>query len=130
MERCEFITCKAPFGYRLVDGKNLEIIPDEAEQIRWMFESYLNGYSMDWIAEQMTQRGFPTTDGNTRWQRSTILYTLTNEKYIGDSLCQKTFASAFPFVKRRNRGERDQYYIENTHPAIAIWIQLKCWERT
>ncbi len=43
---------------------------------------------------------------------------LTNEKYIGDSLCQKTFANAFPFTKQVNRGERDQYYVEHSHPAI------------
>ena len=35
MERGEFITCKAPFGYRLVEGKELEIIPEEAERVRW-----------------------------------------------------------------------------------------------
>ena len=118
MERGEFITCKAPFGYQLVDGKNLEIIPEEAEKVRWMFESYLNGHSLDWIAEQMSQTGFLTSDGRSRWQHTTILYVLTNEKYIGDALAQKTFASAFPFVKKRNKGERDQFYTENTHPAI------------
>jgi hypothetical protein len=118
MERGEFITCKAPFGYRLVDGKNMEIIPEEAEKVRWMFESYLSGYSLDWIAEQMTRTGFLTSDGNSRWQHTTILYVLTNEKYVGDALSQKTFASAFPFVKKRNKGERDKFYTENTHPAI------------
>ena len=34
MERGEFITCTAPLGYRLVGGKDLEIIPKEAELIR------------------------------------------------------------------------------------------------
>lgn len=119
MERGKFITCKAPFGYRLTDGKNLETVPEEAVQVRWMFESYLSGHSLDWIAEQMTQKGVPTTDGKPFWQHTTVLYVLTNEKYIGDTLCQKTFASGFPFIKQRNHGERDQYYIENTHPAIV-----------
>ena len=119
MERGNFITCKAPFGYRLIDGKNLETVPEEAAQVRWMFESYLNGHSLDWIAEQMTQKGVRTTDGKPFWQHTTVLYVLTNEKYIGDTLCQKTFASGFPFIKQRNHGERDQYYIENTHPAIV-----------
>lgn len=78
----------------------------------------LSGYSLDWIAEQMTRTGFLTSDGNSRWQHTTILYALTNEKYVGDALSQKTFASAFPFVKKRNKGERDKFYTENTHPAI------------
>ena len=118
MERGEFITCKAPFGYRLKDGKNLEIVPEEAEQVRWIFDSYLSGRSLAWIAEQMTQKGIPTTDGRPYWQETTVHYLLTNEKYVGDSLCQKTFTEGFPFIGKRNHGEVDQYYTERTHPAI------------
>ena len=113
MERGEFITCKAPFGYRLIDGKRLEVISDEAKLVRWMFNAYLNGHSLEWIAEQMTKTGVSTTDGKPYWQCTTVVYTLTN-----DSLCQKTFTTAFPFTQRQNHGEADQYYIENTHPAI------------
>lgn len=45
MERGEFITCKAPFGYRMPDGKNLEIYEDEARLVRQIFDSYLQGKS-------------------------------------------------------------------------------------
>lgn len=119
MERGEFITCKAPFGYRLVDGKNLEIVPEKVAYVRWMYEEYLNGRSLEWLAERMTGTGIPTTDGGKKWYPFTITYILKNEKNVGDALCQKTFASGFPFVKQRNHGEKDQYYIENTHPAIV-----------
>lgn len=118
MEKGEFITCKAPFGYCLKDGKNMEIIPEEAELVRWIFHAYLDGHSMEWIAKRISEKNIPTRDGKSYWQVSTVKYVLMNEKYVGDALCQKTFASAFPFVKRRNHGERDQYYTENTHPAI------------
>lgn len=118
MERGEFITCKAPFGYKLTDGKNLEIVQEEAELVRWIFNAYLCGHSLAWIAEQMTKKGIQTTDGTPYWQETTIQYLLTNEKYVGDSLCQKTFTSAFPFIGKRNQGEVDQYYTEHTHPAI------------
>lgn len=118
MERGEFITCKAPFGYRLVNGKEMEIIPEEAHYVKWIFDTYLSGASMEWIAGQMTKTGLLTSDGGHRWYISTIAYLLTNEKYMGDALCQKTFASAFPFTKQMNCGERDQYYVEHSHPAI------------
>lgn len=118
MERGEFITCKAPFGYNIVNSKELEIIPEEAHYVKWIFDMYLSGASMEWIAEQMTNTGLLTSDGGHQWYSSTIAYMLTNEKYIGDSLCQKTFANAFPFTKQVNRGERDQYYVEHSHPAI------------
>ena len=125
MERGEFITCKAPFGYRLIDGKRLEVISDEAKLVRWMFNAYLSGHSLEWIAEQMTKTGVSTTDGKPYWQCTTVLYTLTNEKYMGDSLCQKTFTTAFPFTQRQNHGEADQYYIENTHPAIITKVTFE-----
>ena len=118
MERGEFITCKPPFGYCMPDRKNLEIIPEEAEIVRWIYDRYLNGKSSVWIAAELTKRNVPTTDGKTRWRESAVLYILTNEKYIGNSLCQKKFSAGFPFKKQINHGEKDQYYIEQTHPAI------------
>ena len=44
---------------------------------------------------------------------------LSNERYVGDSLWQKTYMTdAFPPVMVRNRGEKEMYYAEATHPAI------------
>lgn len=37
MERGEFITCSAPFGYQIVDGKNLTIVEDQAKIVKWIF---------------------------------------------------------------------------------------------
>lgn len=119
MERGEFITCKAPFGYRLTDGKSLEIVEEEAAIVRWIFDSYLHGMNMAEIAQKITGMGIPTTDGMFCWQLSTIDYLLQNEKYVGDSLCQKTYVTnIFPYRKIRNHGERNRYYVENTHPPI------------
>lgn len=118
MERGEFITCTAPYGYRVIDKKNLEIIPEEAATVRWIFNVYLRGRSSRWIAEQLTAKGIPSQSGTGQWTKTGIRYLLTNEKYIGDSLCQKSYSCGFPFVQKRNQGERMQYYVENTHPAI------------
>ena len=49
----------------------------------------------------------------------TVEYILSNEKYIGDSLLQKKYTTdEMPFTLKINRGERQQYYIKNTHEAI------------
>ena len=106
-------------GYRKGADGLPEIIPEEAERVRWIFASYLSGKSLEWIAEQMEKAGIPTPDNAPYWQKTSILYILTNEKYIGDSLNQKYLSGGFPFLKRRNHSEADQYYIENTHPAIV-----------
>ncbi|WP_242832152.1 recombinase family protein [Oscillibacter sp. 1-3] len=119
MERGEFITTKAPFGYRLKDGKNLEIAEDEAWLIRKIFGLYLCGIGTEEIAKAVTQTGVRTRDGHAEWNHVGINYILRNEKYIGDALCQKTLATdSFPFAKKRNEGEKDQYYVDGTHPAI------------
>ena len=74
MQRGEFITCKAPFGYRLVDGKRLEIIPEEAEVVRWMFDAYLNGKSSYQISYVLTEKKILTPD---------------RSDYMGLSQCEK-----------------------------------------
>lgn len=120
MKAGEFVTCKAPFGYELEDGKRLVIIEKEAEIIRWIFDSYLNGMSVYTIADELTMMGIPTTDNNPEWRYSTVNYILHNEKYIGDSLLQKTTVTdAFPSKKVPNKGQRAKYYISNSHPAIV-----------
>lgn len=44
---------------------------------------------------------------------------LRNEKYIGDTCHQKTYhADDLPFMKRKNRGELPQYYVQGTHEPI------------
>lgn len=63
--------------------------------------------------------GLRTRDGKEQWNTFAVSYILRNEKYIGDALCQKTLATdSFPFIKKRNQGEKDQYYVDATHPAI------------
>jgi hypothetical protein len=118
MKSGKFITCKAPFGYRLVEGR-LEIHEQEAEIVRYVFDSYLNGKSKDEIAQEITAMGYPTRDGKNKWHNNTIDYLLKNERYMGDALLQKKYTTdALPFLKKRNKGERDKYYFKNSHPPI------------
>ena len=50
---------------------------------------------------------------------------LTNEKYKGDALLQKTYTVDFLSKKRAdNNGQVPQYYVEDSHPAI---IDKEMW---
>ena len=119
MEQGEFITTKPPYGYRLVNRRDLEIVPEEAEIIRWVFDAYLGGQSAKDIANELIRQGVRDRKGNVHWTTREIYYWLSNEKYVGDTLCQKTYKTGFPFVQKINRGEVDQFYVEGTHPAIV-----------
>lgn len=119
MQRGVFSTRCAPYGYRLVDNQ-LEVIEDEAVVIRQIFDRYLSGISMEDIAKEITARGIPTKQNTPFWQVRSIQYILRNEKYIGNSLVQKTYATVtLPHRKKENKGEEDQYLIEETHPPIV-----------
>ena len=118
MQGGKFITCNAPFGYRL-HGKEMTIHEKEAEIVRWVFDSYLEGINMYELADAVTATGFRTSEGNARWGLNAISYMLQNEKYIGDSLGQKAFMTdTFPFKEVDNKGQKPKYYAKGTHPAI------------
>lgn len=118
MKSGRFITCKAPYGYRLENG-TLRINEQEAEIIRNIFTSYLNGRSKLEIADEMTNKGLVTRDGKTKWQYSSISNILKNERYTGDALLQKKCSTDnLPFQKVRNKGQKDQYFLHNSHEAI------------
>lgn len=104
------------YGYRWT-GKELVIDPEQAKVVRRIFKEYLKGKSMKRIAEDLNKRRIehfkkPFNDVAIH----TILH---NERYIGDTLLQKTYCVDFMTHKRKkNRGERTMYYAEGTHEPI------------
>ena len=117
MENGTFLGCRSPFGYNLENGKLLPH-PQQALIIQEIFERFLAGEGKQAIADDLTVREIPTRFGNTQWNIAGIHYILTNERYCGDALLQKTFTSGFPARKQRNHGQVNQYYAADTHPAI------------
>ena len=119
MESGEFITCYAPYGYSLAGSNELLIYEPEAENVCFIFERYLAGDGVHMIANSLNQAGIPTRVEGSAWNAASIRFILKNEKYIGDSLLQKSYLTdGFPFERKPNRGEKTQYYVEHTHPAI------------
>ena len=114
-----FISSSVPYGYEMFHGQ-LRILPSEAQFVKWIFQAYLSGLNAQSIAEQMNQAYTLLGVENTRkWYNTTILYILSNERYIGDSLWQKTYATdSLPTRQIKNTGSKTQYYIEHTHTPI------------
>ncbi|HIT34858.1 MAG TPA: recombinase family protein [Candidatus Faecousia intestinigallinarum] len=118
MKRGEYVAGTAPYGYRYQD-KRLAVFEPEAETVRWIFAAYLSGWSLAEIVRDLRQRHIPKRNSDDKWHTLTVQYILTNEKYIGDTLFQKTFKSdTLPFTKHKNNGELDQYYASESHEAI------------
>lgn len=54
------------------------------------------------------------------WQHTGVIYVLRNERYVGNALLQKTFAStSLPFQRHKNVGQRHQYLIQSSHQPIV-----------
>ncbi len=119
MKRGEYNASIAPYGYRYVN-KELVIQEDEAEIVRWIFEIYLEGWSTEEIARELTARRIPSPGGQSSWNKTTVKYILTNEKYVGDTLLQKRFSTdTLPFCEKRNYGELEQYYVTGSHLPVV-----------
>lgn len=112
------------YGYTYDSNNNVMIVEEEADAVRMMYEKYQEGMSANEIASLLNKRNITTKKG-VSWRSSTILSILTNEKYKGDVLMQKTFVQDFITHKSvKNEGQELQYYIKDAHPAIIdrmIW---------
>jgi DNA invertase Pin-like site-specific DNA recombinase len=118
MESGDFVGTIPAYGYKLA-GRTLEIYEPEAAVVRRIFSLYLSGYGKQAIANILNGEGVPRRYGNEKWYVDTVRYILNNERYIGDALLQKSYSTDdFPFQKRENKGEKPQWYVENSHPAI------------
>ncbi|MCI7351207.1 MAG: recombinase family protein [Ruminococcus sp.] len=106
-------------GYRRGENGEPEIIPEEAEVVRKIFNMYLEGASLDQIKSYLETNGIKTKKGKSVWSKQIIQDMLCNERFAGDMLLQKTYIENCINKKvKKNRGEMAKYLITNNHPAI------------
>ena len=101
------------------DGKP-RIVPEQAEIVRFIYDRYLAGDSIREIKAALEGREIPTVSGKKEWMGSHIRSILTNEKYCGDVLLQKTFiADCISKKVIPNTGQLPKYLIQNHHEGIV-----------
>ena len=123
------VNCSRFLGYIKDENKRLVIVPEEAEIVKRIYREYLDGSSMDKIKKRLENDGILTGAGRKKWHTSSIRKMLSNEKYMGDALLQKTYTVDFLTKKRViNNGIVPQYYVENNHEPIIpreIFMQVQ-----
>ena len=115
MRTGNYITNATPFGYTQI---NHQLVPEKnnAMIVNDIFKSYLSGMGINEIAEHLNTI-YPKE--NRKWNPRTIHAILRNEKYIGDSLYQKTYTTdSLPLKRYLNTGQRSKYYALETHEGI------------
>ena len=101
------------------DGKP-KIIPEQAEVVRKIYERFLAGQSLRMIRDSLEEEGVSTIRGQEKWNPAVIKSILTNEKYCGDVLRQKTFIEDTISKKViKNTGQLPMYLIQNHHEGIV-----------
>lgn len=107
-------------GYTKDVAGQLQIVPKEAEIVRSIFRLYLIGHSSTFIARYLEQHNMKTVMGKTKWQLTVIDKMLSNEKYMGVALLQKTYTVDYLTKQRaKNNGELSKYFVERSHPPIV-----------
>ncbi|MDB5056123.1 MAG: recombinase family protein [Bacilli bacterium] len=106
-------------GYDKDEFGELVINEKEAELVRRIYQEYIEGKSYQAIAKGLMADGIKTVTGNKKWWDSSITLILTNEKYYGALLQQKTITLDFLTHKRvKNKGQEQKYLIEDNHEPI------------
>ena len=107
-------------GYTKGKDGELAIVPEEAETVRLIFRMYLEGTSIAGIKRHLEKEGILTVTGRKIWNEGTISKMLSNEKYMGDALLQKSYTADFlTKTRKKNNGEMRQYYITDNHEGIV-----------
>lgn len=82
-ENGEVIMSTAHFlGYTKTKNGPLTIVPEQAIIVRRIYGEFLDGYSLQEIADGLMRDGIPSPSGKERWHPTTIKSILQNEKYI------------------------------------------------
>ncbi|MED1601746.1 recombinase family protein [Alkalihalophilus marmarensis] len=120
---------KPQYGYYVQETKQGPIVTvneEEAAVVREIFDLYIAGLKKSEIARRMIERGIKTAKGKEFWNDRTVDSILTNHNYTGDKLTNTFIKDFMKGTYSKNDGSKQQYLIENTHPAI---ITRKAYEQ-
>lgn len=115
MEEGSFRQSSVPYGYAMKDGRMI-IDKNRAVVIREIFAGFLGGNGVYKIANELNAKQIPAPKGG-KWHASSVNQILSNERYMGDCLLQKTYTDS-NYKKHLNHGEEDQFYVKDHHEAI------------
>ena len=114
------VPCYRLYGYEKDTEGKFRVIPEQAEIVRELYKRYESGASLRNLQDWLEEKQIKTVLGESKWTTTSIKSILTNEKYCGDVLLQKTFRTDVISKKViKNVGQMAQYYMPDHHEAIV-----------
>lgn len=104
------------YGYMVSPDGKLIKNSDEAKIVRKIFEWCLAGDSLGKIAIALEKQNILSPTGRSKWSREAIDKLISNKKYTGRVLLQKTISTGDSQIE--NSGLMDQYLYIDVHEAI------------
>lgn len=107
-------------GYRHTKEGDLVIQEDEAITVRYIFLAYLGGYSLNEIAEILTENERPTLSGRTDWNAAMVRSIMENERRWGDLEARKSIVIDYKERKTvKNYDLRISAFVPDHHDGIV-----------
>ena len=107
-------------GYRHTKEGGLIIQEDEALTVRYIFLAYLSGYSLNEIAEILTENERPTLNGRTDWNAAMVKSIMENERRWGDLEARKSIVIDYKEKKIvKNYDMRVSAFVPDHHEGIV-----------
>ena len=108
------------YAYERGEDDKPRIIPEQAEVVREIYRQYLAGASLRMIRDALQANSVSGDISESNWTISRIKSILTNEKYCGDVLLQKTYISDCLSKKvMKNTGQLPMYLVQDNHEGIV-----------
>ncbi|MEA4961981.1 recombinase family protein [Lutispora sp.] len=114
------IADKTCYGYSKAFDGSLAIHEKEARVVRFIFERYLAGDSLRKIVDALAEKRLPSPSGKVKWSCKVVDSLLSNEKYVGQVLLQKTTVQN----GRQVRNKTDPRYLITAHHPAIISLRL------
>lgn len=115
------MSTKRFLGYDSDEEGHLIVNRQQAKIVVRLYEEFLSGKTVDYIARIFKAEKIRNWDGKYNWHASTLDSMLRNEKYMGDTILQKSYTADF-LSKRRvvNDGDLPKYHIKKTMNRLLI----------
>lgn len=113
------------------DREGEELTPNqESEVVKKMYQIIADGGGVSDVLNYLEEKKIPSPTGKERWTRSTVMYILTNERYNGDVVMQKTLTvDLFSHKAVKNRGQIPKYVYRDHHDGIVSKQQWMAVQR-
>ena len=105
-------------GYKKGADGEPEIVPSEAAIVERIFNLYLAGETVDNISKMMQAENYDIPGKTISFSKGMIMNMLSNERYCGDAILQKSVTvDCIEKKRKKNTGEAPMYYVQNNQPS-------------